>query len=244
MIKALIVDDEYPAREELRYHLKKFDNIKIIGEAATLEEAESLINEVSYDLIFLDINFSVSNGIDFGMRLQNSDHSPFIVYVTAYDTYAVKAFDTNAIAYILKPIDELLFSQTLSRVISKISENKPTTKPKAMNPLGKLSAELNGRTIMVDIQDIFYSYADQNYVFFKRINDSVITRHTLNQLEIQLVPFHFFRANRSQLVNLKHIKEITPFYNGSCDLIMNDPSHSVISVSRRQSKLLKDLLNL
>lgn len=256
-LKALIVDDEYPAREEVRYHLKKYDNIKVVGEAATVSEALTLINALEYDLVFLDINFPIKNGIDLGMEIQKMDSCPCIIYVTAYEEYAVKAFDVNAMDYILKPIDEEKFDRAIKKIFnafdSKIieSNNKKSLEDKEhidkqlnRNSIKKLSAELNGKIYLIDLDEVFYAYTDKNYVYIKRFDDKLITRYTLASLEEKLHNLNFFRTHRSYLVNLNKVKEISPYFKGTYTLIISDKENSSIPVSRRQTKELRKIFDI
>lgn len=258
-LKALIVDDEYPAREEIRYHLKRYDNIHIVGEAATISEALALINALEYDLVFFDISFPVKNGIELGMEIQHMDNCPFIIYITAYEEYAVKAFDVNAIDYILKPIDEEKFHRAINRVFKAhnnkingknyfdykvLDEEKNKKQTFSLNPIKKLSAELNGKIYLADLDEVYYAYVDNNYVFLKRYDDKLITKYTLTALEDKLRDMNFFRANRSHLINLNKVKEITTFFKGKCNLVMNDKENSNIPVSRRQVKELRRIFDL
>jgi len=255
-LKALIVDDEYPAREEIRYHLKKYDNIQVVGEATNITEALTLINALDYDLVFLDINFPGMNGIDLGRELQKKEKSPKVVYVTAYDEYALDAFEVNAVAYILKPIDEERFDRTINRIL-KIFDRLPAKNQGAeivnhaknppdphMHSLNKITAELNGKTFLVDIDEICFAYNEHNYVFIKRENDRLITKYTLTYLEEKLSNKNYFRASRGYLVNLNKVMEISPFFNGSYCLVMSDREHTNIQVSRRQSKELRKIFDL
>lgn len=250
-IRVLIVDDEYPAREELRYHLRKYDFINIVGEASKVSEAIELINALNYDLVFLDISFPVKNGIELGREIQKMKKRPFIIYVTAYDDYAVQAFDVNAIDYILKPIDEDKFERAINRAVSlcqqkynniefmeSVSDNH---KSKLSN---KISAEMNGKIILLNKDEIFYAFVDSNYVYIKRYDDKLITKYTLSHLEEKLDLSNFFRASRSHLINLDKIKEVSPFFKGTYNLIMSDKQNSVVKVSRRQSQELKKLFDL
>lgn len=255
-LKALIVDDEYPAREEIRYHLKRHNNIHVVGEAATISEALALINALEYDLIFLDINFPGKNGIDLGMEIQNMENPPLIIYITAYEEYAVKAFDVDALDYILKPIDEEKFDRAINKVFvscgSKVSEktddayisiesNDPDEQ--SLN-IKKLSADINGKICLINLEDVYYAYTDNNYVYIKKYSEKLITRYTLSSLEKKLHNMNFFRTHRSYLVNLNKVKEISPFFKGTCTLVMSDKENSTILVSRRQAKELRKIFDL
>lgn len=267
-LRALIVDDEYPAREEIRYHLKKYHNINVVGEAASVSEALALINALEYDLVFLDINFPIKNGIELGMEMQNMENPPFIIYITAYEEYALKAFDVNAIDYILKPIDEEKFDRAIKRVLKaykkKMDEKndfdnedndeiefekridvEPNEKQlSGSNAIKKISAELNGKIYLLDVDEVYYAYVENNYVFIKRYDDKLITKYTLLSLEDKLENMNFFRTNRSHLVNLNKVKQISTFFKGKCNLVMSDKENSNISVSRRQAQELRRIFDL
>lgn len=250
-LKALIVDDEYPAREELRFLLSKYDNIKVVGEATSVAEALTLIEAIDYQLIFLDINFPVNNGIDIGTKIQNLLNPPLIIYVTAYEGYALKAFDVDAIDYILKPIDERKLKRAIDRVVNeyKIRGNYPIENndngPKDIvekEKITRLTAELNGKIKLVDVKDIYYAYTEDNYVFIKTFENKLITRTTLTALEGILDKRTFFRTHRSYIVNLDKVMEISPSFSGTYSLIIDDKEHSKVPVSRIQTKELRKLL--
>ncbi len=246
-IRALIVDDEYPAREELRYCLNKLHHINIVGEATNAEEALTLINALNYDVVFLDISFPNSNGIDVGKEIANMENPPKIIYVTAYEEYAYKAFEVNAIDYILKPIEE----SKLAKAISKISINNDDLSDQSIEKSNippdnmiRLSAEKNGKIIILSTDDIYYFYTEQSYVYVKTANDQYITRYTLSSLEKKLDSKTFFRTHRSFIVNLSKIKEVLPFFKGTYNLVLTDKSQSKIQVSRRQAKELRKILDI
>lgn len=252
-LRALIVDDEYPSREEIRYHLRKYDNIDIVGEAATIPEAQTLINALDYHMVFLDINFPNKNGIDLGYEIQKLKNSPYIIYVTAYEEYAVKAFDVNATDYILKPINEKKFERAINRVIdayslenTKVSINNENKllETNSQEKINRLTAELNGKIIIINPEEIFFAYTNQNYVFLKRYDDKLISKYTLTNLENKLDKLHFFRTHRSFIVNLNKIQEVLPFFKSTCNLIMSDKENTKIPVSRRQTKKMRKFLDL
>lgn len=255
-LKVLIVDDEYPAREELRYHLDKYDFINIIGEASKVSEALELISALNYDLIFLDISFPVKNGIVLAKEIYKMGKTPYIIYVTAHDNYAVEAFDVDAVDYILKPIDENKFDRAIKRVL-KLYEltdknhnqirnahfENASSKLKFLK-ISKISAEQNGKVLLLNKDEIYFAYVDKNIVFIKRYDDKLITKYTLSSLEKKLKGQNFFRASRSHLINLDKAKEVSMFFKGSYNLIMSDKSNSNIEVSRRQSRELKNIFDL
>ncbi|MDQ7789745.1 MAG: response regulator, partial [Clostridia bacterium] len=116
-LRALIVDDEYPARQELRYILGKFEDIEIVGEAANASEALALIKALGYSILFLDISMPGMNGLELGAAIQEMEKPPYVIFVTAYDEYALRAFDVNAIDYILKPIEENRLRMAVNKVL-------------------------------------------------------------------------------------------------------------------------------
>ena len=248
-LRALIVDDEYPAREEIRYQLKDYDNIRIVGEAATVDEAFSLIKALDYELIFLDINFPSGNGIDLGLEIRSLKNPPQIIYITAYEEYAVKAFDVNAIDYILKPIEPEKLRRAIERVEHALDVNESITLeqvPEAgpASSVSRISAEKNGNIKLLDLNEIYFAYSEDSYIFIKTFDDVMITRYTMTGLEEKLAEKNFFRAHRCYLINLDKIKEISPMFKGACMLIMSDKGNSQIQVSRRKAGELKEIFDL
>jgi two-component system LytT family response regulator len=260
ILRALIVDDEYPAREELRYHLKEYDNIKIVGEAGKVSEAMELIDALHYDVVFLDVNMPSESGIDLGVKLLKKENPPCIIYITAYEEYAVEAFDVNAVGYVLKPIDEDKLRRAIekvTRILKKKGDSNsapvmeaPTASelkiivPVSSGVAGKISAFENDKTVLVDTNDIYFAYVDTNYVFIKKYDIKLITKYTLLRLEEKLTGENFMRISRSHLVNISKIKEISPFFNGRCTITLADKESTKIQVSRRQSSELKKLFDL
>ena len=239
--RVLIVDDEYPAREEIRYCLKKHEKISVVGEAADYEEALKLVKSIDYDLVFLDINFPEKNGIDIGRDISDMDNPPFIIYVTAHANYALKAFEVNAIDYLLKPIDDEKLNRSLNKFYKLVGSSKANTEDFNVN---RISAEQDGKISLVSPEDIFYAYSEQGYVFIQQYDNKLISRYTLTELEEKLAMRNFFRVNKSFLVNLNKINQISPIINGSHEIILSDKSKSHIMVSRRQWKKLKIIFDL
>lgn len=272
-LKALIVDDEYPARKELRFLLNNFDNIEVVGEATNAQEALTLIQALDYSILFLDIEMPGMNGLEVGAKVQEMPNPPHVVFVTAYDEYAVRAFEVNAVDYILKPFDEKRLTQTI-RKIEKINQqqkqqpkpvSEPTagpgepskqelpvvseggvndTTPKSQIKIDRIPAEKQGKTILVNESDIIYAFTEQDYVYIKTFTDKLFTRFTLKELETRLNPALFFRTHRCYLVNLHKVKEIIPFFNGTYTLIVEDNDKSEVPVSRAQAKKLRKILGM
>ncbi|MFA5881980.1 MAG: LytTR family DNA-binding domain-containing protein [Eubacteriales bacterium] len=267
-LKALIVDDEYPARKELRFLLNKFENIEVVGEATNAQEALTLIKALDYSILFLDIEMPGMNGLEVGAKVQEMPNPPHVVFVTAYDEYAVRAFEVNAVDYILKPFDEKRLTQTIKKIV-KITQqqqqqapnnpangnrtDQPVVFPEEAGPGGqkpptikidRIPAEKQGKTILVNESDIIYAFTEQDYVYIKTFKDKLFTRFTLKELESRLNPAVFFRTHRCYLVNLHKVKEIIPFFNGTYTLIVEDHEKSEVPVSRAQAKKLRKILGM
>ena len=259
-LKALIVDDEYPARQELRYLLGRFNNIEIVGEATSATEALALIRALDYQVLFLDINLPGMNGLELGATIQEIPRPPFVIFVTAYDEHAVDAFDVNAVDYILKPIDEKRLKRAIERVI-KLQQEREACQPVSFNgfngnsvplpaaesneiKINRIPAEKQGKTLLVDISEIFYAYTEQDTVYIKTLSDKLFTRFTLKELEARLGGGKFFRTHRCYIVNLHKVKEIVPFFNGTYNLVLEDQQRSEVPVSRAQAKKLRKILGI
>lgn len=247
-LKALIVDDEYPARQELRYALSKIDNIDIVGEATNAQEALALIKALDYSVLFLDIAMPGINGLELGAVIQELPDPPQVIYVTAYDEYAVKAFDVNAVDYILKPIDEKRLRKAINKVIKLTREagaeagaaRELKTEPTIR--IDRLPAEKNGKTVLVNEGDIVYIFTEGDAVYVKTFADRYLAHFTLKELEARLNQNIFFRTHRCFIVNLHKVKEIIPFFNGTYSLVVEDKERSEVPLSRAQAKKLRRIL--
>lgn len=262
-LKALIIDDEYPARQELRYALSEFDSIEIVGEAANAQEALTLIKALDYQVLFLDISMPGMNGLELGAAIQDLPKRPYIIFVTAFDEFAVSAFDVNAVDYILKPVEPKRLKKAIDKVLRLTREVMGDEAPagtaredraprengaKAVQAgslqfkIDRVPAEKQGKTILVGGSDIFYAFTEQDNVYIKTAADKLYTRFTLKELEARLDPQIFFRTHRCYLVNLHKVKEIVPFFNGTYNLIVEDKERSEVPVSRAQAKKLRKIL--
>lgn len=259
LLKALIVDDEYPARQELRFMLGRFDNVEIVGEATSANEALALIRALDYQVLFLDINLPGMNGLELGAVIQELPKPPFVIFVSAYDEHALEAFDVNAVDYILKPIDEKRLKRAIDRVIkaqqereactlAPVSSSTATEGAKGLQgspeeiKINRIPAEKLGKTILVDIGEIYYAFTEQDYVYIRTFTDKLFTRFTLKDLEARLGGGMFFRTHRCYIVNLQKVKEIVPFFNGTYNLVLEDKERSEVPVSRAQAKKLRKIL--
>ncbi len=262
-LKALIIDDEYPARQELRYALSEFNNIEIVGEAANAQEALTLIKALDYQVLFLDISMPGMNGLELGAAIQDLPNRPYIIFVTAFDEFALSAFDVNAADYILKPVEPKRLKKAIDKVLKltrevygdpapegsiredrapRESETRAAQTDNVQFKIDRVPAEKQGKTILVSGSDIFYAFTEQDNVYIKTSADKLYTRFTLKELEARLNPQIFFRTHRCYLVNLHKVKEIVPFFNGTYNLIVEDKERSEVPVSRAQAKKLRKIL--
>ncbi|MBO8125995.1 MAG: response regulator transcription factor [Firmicutes bacterium] len=241
-LRALILDDEYPARAELRYLLSKAKvEVEVVGEASHAEEALKLMKALDYSLVFLDIELPGLDGIALAEEIRKLKKPPQIIFVTAYEQYALKAFDVNAVDYLLKPVNEERLNQALARVAKTVQPQPEVAS------LPKLVAEKTGKTVLVNPADVVFAFVEDGTVYLKGTKEVLATKYTLKELEDKLAAFGtpvFFRAHRGYLVNLEKVKEIVSYFHGAYSLIVEDDSNTEIPVSRGQSKRLRELLNL
>lgn len=241
-MRAIIIDDERLARNELRRLLEPFKDIEIIDEAVNADEAIEKIKEHDPDLIFLDIQMPGKTGFE---MLEDLDKAPRVIFTTAYDEYALKAFEYNALDYLLKPIEP----QRLEEAIKKVSREKQEDTQIEENLRGKmLSADDQvfvkdgDKCWFVKLEEVRLFESEGNYVrlFFKE-NKPLILK-TLNYLDERLDQRTFFRANRKHIINLHWIENIEPWLNGGLLVKMKDGKK--VEVSRRQSIKFKERLSL
>ena len=253
-LRTLIVDDEYPARQELRYALSEFENVEIVGEAANAKEALALINALDYTVLFLDISMPGMNGLELGRAIQELPNRPYVIFVTAYDEYAVQAFEVDAVDYLLKPVEPRRLKQAVEKVMKAakeavvkdedavdISAAKGKQEQRQIQ-IDRIPAEKMGKTVLINESDIIYAFTEQDYVYIKIYNDKLLTRFTLKDLEARLNVNSFFRTHRCYIVNLHKVKEIVPFFNGTYNLVVEDKEGGEVPVSRAQAKKLRKIL--
>lgn len=247
-LKALIVDDEYPARQELRFLLSDFNNIEIVGEATNAHEALALIKALDYQVLFLDVSMPGMTGLELGAAIQELPKQPHVIFVTAYDDYAVQAFEVNAVDYLVKPVELGRLKKAIDKVIKTYQESPTengeaevktaggkTKAEQAQIKIDRIPAEKQGKTVLVAESDIFYAFTEQDYIYIKTFNEKLLTRFTLKELEARLNPQVFFRTHRCYLVNLHKVREIVPFFNGTYNLVVEDKGNSEVPVSRAQA---------
>jgi len=238
MLKVYIVDDEPLARDELRYLLLRSKQVEIIGEAESFDEAFEEISSHRPDLVFVDIEISDQNGLQLAKRLQALNPVPSIVFATAYDEYALQAFDLGASDYILKPFDEKRIQQTIEKMI-QLKERTRSNPPISPEPR-RIAVSLDGRILLIDCQSILYMTSAEGKCTIFTNNQAYTISDTLIMLEKKLSSSIFLRVHRSYLVNVEQITEIEPWFNSTYNIIMKNGVK--VPVSRTYVKDLKQLI--
>ncbi|MEM8527472.1 MAG: LytTR family DNA-binding domain-containing protein [Bacteroidota bacterium] len=234
MKKVIIIDDERLARVELKQLLKAFSDLEIVAEAANVEEGVQAIEKHQPDLIFLDIEMPEQSGFDL---LEEIDVTPKVIFTTAYSEYAIKAFEFNALDYLLKPIQEERLSKAIERVLSISSMVEETTKIEPFkNHIYLKDGEQNHFVALTDIC-LFASYGNYAKVHFD--NQSILIHSSLNQLEQRLPKDLFFRANRYSIINVQHIKNLKQLLRGRLKILLDNELE--IEVSERKSVLFREI---
>jgi two-component system, LytTR family, response regulator len=228
-MKAILIDDERLARVELRRLLSAHPEVDIVGEAQNATEALARIAEVSPDLLFLDVQMPGGSGFDL---LDQMDDVPQVIFTTAFDEYAIKAFEVNALDYLLKPIAPERLAAALQRAI-------PRYAPKRLSQVFVRDGE---RCWIVRITDIFLLESEGNYTRVHFSKERPLIRRSLNTLEEQLDPSLFFRTSRQQIINLTWIEKIDLNVQGGFTVTLR--GSQTVEVSRRQADRLRDILSL
>ena len=240
MIKVLIIDDERLARSELTRLLQDFPDVEVIGEAANANEGIEKIEMLNPDLIFLDIQMPGKTGFDMLTELEKAPH---VIFVTAYDEYALKAFEVNALDYLMKPVEPKRLAEALLKVRQKDEEELLSYNNRGL--LGEhdqVFVKDGERCWFVKLSDVrlFESVGNYAKVFFGT-NKPLILK-SLNALEERLDEKVFFRANRKHIINLRMIEKIEPYFNGG--LLLDLIGGEKIEVSRRQAVKFKEMMSL
>jgi two-component system LytT family response regulator/two-component system response regulator LytT len=268
-LRVVIVDDESLALQELEYLLEDAGDVEVLGSGANGIEAVDLIREHRPDLVFLDVQMPGLDG--FGVIKSLLDQRlplPQIVFATAYDQYAVRAFEVNAVDYLLKPFDRQRVARTLEKARARMTPaetpaadatgakldellkligqgaHSAAATPRA-HATGKVVVRAQSRLLLVDQREIcFASIADGTISVATATVEGQANCRTLEELAEQLDPEAFWRAHRSYLVNIQHIREVVPWFKSSYQLRMDDPRKTEIPVSRNQTRRLRELFNL
>ena len=253
--RALIVDDESPAREELRHLLSSFDDVVVVGEATTAEEAEVLIASVAYDLVFLDIRMPGMGGVALAEQLGRRSDVPAVVFTTAFGEHAVEAFDLGATDYLVKPFDVERLRRAVDRALGgeeaparppreeDEQRRTPAREPSTREAAVRIPVHRGERIILVEEARVAFAEAARGYTYLTLVAvpagnpsagaDRLLTSYTLVDLAERLSDA-FVRTHRSFLVNLRLVREVVPQVGGGLVLVMGDRQRTQIPVSRRQ----------
>jgi len=239
-MKALIIDDERLARKELQSLLEEHRNIEIVGEATDADEGFEMINKLNPDLLFLDIQMPGKTGFQL---LEMLDSVPHVIFITAYDEYALKAFEVSAIDYLLKPIQTERLAEAIHKV-SKLNQGKEEAEmnDQKLKLTDRVFVKDGDRCWFVSLSDIRLFESDGNYikVYFDTFKPMI--HKSLNALDDKLDPKSFFRASRKHIINLSWLDSIEPWFNGG--LMAKLKGGEKIEVSRRQAAKFKDIMSL
>lgn len=245
-MKALIVDDERLARKELISLLKDYEQIEVVGEAMNADDAQQKIKELEPDLLFLDIQMPGKTGFDL---LEMLDKVPTVVFTTAYDEYALKAFEVNALDYLLKPIrpDRLKecvhkLSDTFEEEEEEDNEKAAPVRPEKLGANDQVFVKDGDKCWFVRLSNVRLFESDGNYikVYFDQFKPMI--HKSLNALDERLDDKTFFRANRKHIINLNWVENIEPWFNGG--LMVTIKGGEKVEVSRRQAARFKDMMTL
>jgi two-component system response regulator LytT len=262
-LRTIVVDDEQLAREELCFLLERSGGVEIVGQAANGVDGLRLVGEQRPDLLLLDVQMPGLNGFEVAHRLMDADLLPHLVFVTAYDQYALDAFKVNAVDYLLKPVDAPRLDETLDRVRRRVEtdhrakeavgrdELERVLRAVADTPKGGLTRhdqfaiKTGERLLLVSADEIVHaSMVDDSIVVVTNTASGTSNYRTLDELSARLDPAVFWRVHRSHLVNITKIKEIVPWFSRNYILKMKDPKATEIPVSRAQTRRLRDYLRL
>jgi two-component system LytT family response regulator len=238
-MKALIIDDERLARKELTTLLEAHPSIEIVGEAMNADEAEKLVEELNPDLLFLDIQMPGRTGFQL---LESLDSAPMVVFTTAYDQHAIKAFEVNALDYLLKPIVAERLSEAVHKVMEKERVKAGRSGEKKLGLEDQVFVKDGERCWFVTLANVRMFESDGNYIKVYFDTNRPMIHKSLNALDEKLDERAFFRASRKHIVNLSWVEGIEPWFNGG--LMVKLRGGDKVEVSRRQAAKFKDMRSL
>jgi len=248
MITCLIIEDEAPARERLKSFIFANSSLDLIDEAENAIDAIKKINEQKPQLIFLDIQLPDLSGLDI---LKVIKHKPFIIFTTAYDQYALNAFQNNAVDFLLKPFSQEHFNNAIDKVKEKMQ-----LVPNVVNEMGKfleqfrvqsnlltrIPAKVGEKIFILSVQDILYFKSKDKVVYAYLKDDYYIINYTLDELKQRLNEEQFFRIHRSTIVNLDFVRTIEPYGGGTFLMRLKDKEKSELQISRNSAREIREKL--
>jgi len=264
-MRAVLVDDEQLARDELGYLLGQVGGVDIIGQAGHGVEALTTIEQLQPDVVFLDIQMPGLSGFEVARRMVQNHTSAHIIFVTAYDQHAIEAFEVNAVDYLLKPVDPSRLEVAVERVRRRMAAERPLDQANGnganvsqadlekiiqlvserQSRGDRLAIKVGERFLLVQAEEIIYaSLADEGITVVTSRHAGTSNYRTLDELQDRLDPTVFWRVHRSHLVNINKIKEIVPWFSRNYILRMKDEKTTEIPVSRTQTRRLREYLKL
>jgi len=239
-MKALIIDDERLARKELTSLLQEYPEIEIVGEAVNAEDAEEKIKTLQPDLLFLDIQMPGKTGFEL---LQSLESVPEVIFTTAYDEYALKAFDFNALDYLLKPIETDRLKESITKLLSMATPGETSDEPeKKLGPSDRVFVKDGDKCWFVKLENIRLFESDGNYIKIYFDTFKPMIHKSLNALDERLDDRSFFRASRKHIINLNWVEGIESWFNGGLMVMLKGGDK--VEVSRRQAARFKEMMSL
>ncbi|MDF2504225.1 LytTR family DNA-binding domain-containing protein [Clostridium sp.] len=239
-MKGIIVEDEFLAREELKYFIKNYSKIEIVDEFEDGLDVLKFIQKNEVDVIFLDINIASIDGVLLAKNISKFSKKPYIVFITAYREHAVEAFEVEAFDYILKPYDEPRIISMLKKLEMTYKKDNETTHNTISN---KINLWKNDKIIVVNVDDIYYCVAKERTTEVFTKDNEYTVNFSISEFYNSLPRDKFFRSHRSYIVNITKIKEIIPWFNNTYNLRLQDITYE-IPVSRSNIKEFKHIMNI
>ncbi len=253
-MRALVVDDEQLAREELCFQLQQLEDVEVVGQAGNGVEALEAVERVQPDVVFLDIQMPGLGGFEVARSLLARETPSHVVFVTAFDQYAIEAFEVNAVDYLLKPVEPQRLEHAVERVRRRLQPAAPLNEQleKIVRMMGgtpqrrgQVAVKVGDRFLLVQADDVIYASVNGDTITIVTGQLSGTSNYrTLDELQGRLDPDVFWRVHRSHLVNINKIKEIVPWFSRNYILRMKDAKATEIPVSRSQTRRLRDYLKL
>ncbi len=245
-ITVLIVDDEQLARQRLAKLLETMDDVSVVGEARNGMEAVEKISELAPDVVLLDIQMPGMNGFEVIDALETP---PLIVFATAYDEYAIKAFEVNSIDYLLKPVSRERLEEAIGRARALLTDSPGLGREREKlqtftrsRRIERLPAAHGKRIVLLDLDDVIWLASEDGLTFAHTSEARFLVNMTMAELEERLDERSFFRIHRSTIVNLGHVRELVPWFSGKYQVIMDDPASTELTLSRSRAKALREIL--
>jgi two-component system, LytTR family, response regulator LytT len=253
-LRAVVVDDEQLARNELCFLLEQMEDVEVVGQAGNGAEALASIERLTPDVVFLDVQMPGLTGFEVVRGMVAQESPSHVVFVTAFDQYAIDAFEVNAVDYLLKPVEAARLEQAVTRVRRRVSSDRPLNEQlerivqlvtERQSRKDRLAVKVGERFLLVHADEIIYaSLTDDSINIVTSQVSGTSNYRTLDELQARLDPTVFWRVHRSHLVNINKIREIVPWFSRNYILRMKDAKATEIPVSRSQTKRLREYLKL